>query len=197
MSNPKLNDLSHHFLVAMPNLNDPNFKQSVVYVCEHNEEGAMGLIINKPLQINLGNVLRHLNIDIDDHSTETHPVLMGGPVGQEHGFIVHNQPALLSDQAKQEIEAGEEEEPELIISSSKDTLKFIAQGKGPSQFIITLGYTGWQAGQLEEEIAENTWLVTPFDESILFDAPVELRWQMAVASLGIDINQISGQIGHA
>ncbi len=194
MSDPQLNDLSHHFLVAMPNLKDPNFKQSVVYVCEHNDEGAMGLIINKPLQINLGNVLRHLNIDISDHSTETHPVLMGGPVGQEHGFIVHNQPAFLSEQSKLETD---DKEPELVISSSKDTLKVIAQGKGPSQFIITLGYTGWQPGQLEEEIADNTWLVIPFDESILFDTPIETRWQNAVATLGIDINQISGQVGHA
>ncbi len=197
MSNTKLTDLSHHFLVAMPSLNDPNFKQSVVYVCEHNNEGAMGLIINKPLQINLGNVLRHLNIDISDHSTETHPVLMGGPVGQEHGFIVHNQPAFISAQTRHEMDEQGEEEPELVISSSKDTLKVIAQGKGPSQFIITLGYTGWQPGQLEEEIAENSCLVIPFNESILFDAPIETRWQLAVASLGIDINQISGQIGHA
>lgn len=197
MSNAKTNELSHHFLVAMPTLNDPGFKQAVVYVCEHNEEGAMGLIINKPLQINLGNVLRHLNIDINDKTTETHPVLMGGPIGQEHGFIIHNQPAFLSEQTKQEMVDHGEEEPELVISSSKDTLKFIAQGRGPAHFIITLGYTGWQPGQLEEEIAENSWLVIPFSEEILFDAPVESRWQRAVASLGIDINQISGHVGHA
>lgn len=197
MPKPKNIDLSHHFLVAMPNLDDPNFKGAVVYVCEHNEEGAMGLIINKPLQINLGNVLRHLDIDISDHSTETHPVLMGGPVGQEHGFIVHNQPAFLSEQAKREIEEEGEEEPELVISSSKDTLNVIAQGKGPSQFIITLGYTGWQPGQLEEEIVDNTWLVVPFSESILFDTPIEARWQLAVALLGVDPNHISGHTGHA
>ncbi len=190
-------ELSHHFLVAMPSLDDLNFKHAVIYVCEHNEEGAMGLIINKPLQINLGNVLHHLNIDVTDKSSESHPVLMGGPVGQEHGFIIHNELSFLSEKTKREVDANPDDHTELVISSSKEMLSSIAQGKGPAQYLVTLGYTGWEAGQLENEIAKNDWLVIPYDENILFKVPMELRWQMAPSSLGIDINQISGHVGHA
>jgi putative transcriptional regulator len=197
MPKAKTTDLSHHFLVAMPMLNDPNFKQAVIYVCEHNTEGAMGIIINKPLQINLGNVLRHLNIEVTNLAADTHSVFMGGPIGQEHGFIIHNEAEYLSESAKLEIQTSHEETPELVISSSKDTLQAIAHGKGPAQFIVALGYTGWEAGQLEQEISDNTWLVAPYGENLLFTAPIELRWQLAAASLGINIHQITTHIGHA
>lgn len=176
--------LKHHFLVAMPRLKDPNFQKSVIYLHEHNKEGAMGLVINKPLQINLGNVLRHLNIKITDDSIELHSVMMGGPVRQEHGFVIYS---TLSKEVSQEID----------ISSSKSMLQKIAQGQGPKEFLITLGYAGWGSGQLEYEINRNDWLIAPFNKKLLFSTPNDKRWQAAAALLGVDINQLSGQVGHA
>jgi len=170
----------------MPSLEDSNFEKSVVYICEHSEEGAMGLVINKPLQINLGNVLQHLDIQTDNKIAEDHPVLLGGPVGQEHGFIIHG------DSLKNV-------EPfiDIVISSSKQLLRNIAQGEGPDDFIITLGYAGWSPGQLEEEITKNDWLVVPFDPHILFEVPIEKRWQETARLVGIDIHLISEHMGHA
>lgn len=171
------------FLIAMPSLNDPNFTKSVIYLYEHNEDGAMGLIINKPLHINLGNVLRHLDIEITDRTVETHPVLMGGPIGQEHGFVIHDNP--------------EEDEYEIEISASKETLTDIAQGNGPGNFLVALGYAGWSSGQIESEIQRNDWLVAPFDINILFSTPIENRWHAAAKLIGVDLSQLSDQIGHA
>ena len=172
--------LKNTFLIAMPSLKDPNFSQSVIYINEHTENGAMGLIINKPLQINLGSILEHLSIGIDDADIITIPVLSGGPVGQEHGFVIHN-----------------ENGDDIIISASKDILKSIAAGKGPAHFLITLGYSGWGAGQIELEIARNDWLVAPFSPEVLFDTPINQRWAAAAEILGIDLNLLSDQIGHA
>jgi putative transcriptional regulator len=180
----ELNDLSHHFLVAMPTLNDINFSKSVIYIYEHNSEGAMGLIINKPLQITLGNVLQHLDIETSNKKIAATPVLMGGPVGQEHGFVIHDDP----DQ-----ETGHS----VSISASKDILKAIANGAGPNHFLITLGYAGWEPGQLEHEIHRNDWLVAPFDSSILFSTPCNQRWHRAASLLGIDIIHLSSETGHA
>lgn len=176
--------LQNHFLVAMPQLLDFNFSKSVIYIYEHNAEGALGMIINKPLQINLGNVLEHLDIQVKDSAVSSRPVLMGGPVGQEHGFIIFNQPS-------------GKNESEVLVSASKDMLREIANGKGPIDFIITLGYSGWEAGQLEQEIARNDWLVVPFNHDILFNTPLEKRWQATAALMGIDIHRLSNQVGHA
>ncbi|MCH9644960.1 MAG: YqgE/AlgH family protein [Gammaproteobacteria bacterium] len=169
---------SHHFLVAMPTLQDVNFSKAVVYIYEHTAEGAMGFIINKPLNVTLGSVLQHLDIHDYDNDIDEKMVLMGGPVGQEHGFVIH------------------EEGPELCITASKDILVDISQNKGPERYVVTLGYSGWGANQLEAEINRNDWLVVPFDERILFNTPIEQRWYKTAGLLGIDINQLSGQIGH-
>lgn len=182
----KANLLSNHFLVAMPVLADSNFTKAVVYLHEHTAQGALGMIINKPLQINLGNVLDHLDIAATQAKIADHKVLMGGPVGQEHGFIIYDHE--VSDP---------NDGLDVTVSASKETLKDIALGKGPTDFIITLGYSGWEAGQLEKEIARNDWLTVPFNRAILFDTPVEQRWQATAALIGIDINQLSGQVGHA
>lgn len=163
----------------MPSLSDQNFSKSVIYLYEHTSEGAMGLVINKPLHINLGSVLRHLKIKITEDIIETHPVLMGGPVGQEHGFVLH------------------ESNNDIVISASKEMLRSIAIGKGPVNFLIALGYTGWGAGQLEQELNHNDWLIAPFDATILFNTPLEDRWRNAARLIGIDINNLSDQIGHA
>lgn len=163
----------------MPSLSDQNFSKSVIYLYEHTPEGAMGLVINKPLHINLGNVLKHLKIKVTKKSIETRPVLMGGPVGQEHGFVLHKT------------------KNNILISASKEMLTNIATGKGPKHFLITLGYTGWGAGQLEKELNHNDWLIAPFNAEIIFDTPLENRWHKAAQLIGIDINRLSDQVGHA
>lgn len=176
--------LENHILIATPSLNDANFRNAVVLICEHDESGAMGIIINKPLEITLGSVLDHLDIDYDSHYIDQFPVLMGGPIGQENGFIVH-------------CEDEDDDSSMVNISSSKDMLKAIAKGRGPGDFIIALGYAGWQPGQLEEEIASNDWLITSHNTDILFRTPTEQRRESAAKLLGIDINQLSDQVGHA
>ena len=182
----KVNCLTNHFLVAMPSLADSNFSKAVIYLYEHNDEGALGMVINRTLDINLGNVLQHLDINTSKPEVTDYPVLMGGPVGQEHGFIIFERDPGTSGS-----------KIEVFVSASKDMLKKIAEGKGPSNFMVALGYSGWGASQLEKEIARNDWLVVPFNRRILFDTPIEKRWQKAAALMGIDINQLSDQVGHA
>ncbi len=145
----------------------------------------MGIVINKSLQITLGNLLQHLNIEVKDEVIAALPVLVGGPVGPEQGLVIH--PRLEHDKQDREV----------LISASKETLRDIAEGKGPEHFIITLGYAGWGAGQLEKEINKNDWLIAPFNKDILFNTPLEKRWQAAAKTIGVDINHLSGQIGHA
>lgn len=176
---PTYSSLANHFLVALPNLEDPNFSKAVVYIYEHNEEGAMGLIINKPLNMQLHDVLQHLNIDTKSIEVLNQPVMMGGPVGQEHGFVLY------------------EEGNELFLSSSKETLISIAQNKGPKHFLVTLGYAGWQAGQLELELQQNDWLIVPCENHILFNTAADDRWQATAKIIGIDIERMSRQVGHA
>lgn len=181
----KTNVLTNHFLVAMPALLDFNFTKSVVYIYEHTPAGAMGVIANKPSQINLGVVLDHLNIKTN-LSISKIPVLMGGPVGQERGFI------LFENNAKSSTNSND-----ISVSASKQMLDEIAKGSGPEYFIVTLGYSGWGAGQLEKEVSRNDWLIVPYSHHILFDTPLEKRWETAAASIGIDLKRISGQVGHA
>lgn len=183
MLNMETDTLKDHFLIAMPVLRDSTFEKSVIYLYEHSADGAMGLVINKPLQITLGNVLDHLDIESSSEEVETFPVLMGGPVGQEHGFVVH--------------EIKSESETQIVISASKEILRSIAKGKGPDNFLVTLGYAGWEAGQIEAEIRRNDWLVAPFNADILFNTPIEKRWEAAAKLIGVDINRLSDQTGHA
>ena len=171
--------LANHFLVALPSLEDANFSKAVIYIYEHNEEGAMGLIINKPLTMHLSDVLDHLNITTKLKEVATQQVMMGGPVGQEHGFVLY------------------EEDSELFLSSSKETLVTIANGQGPQHYVVTLGYAGWQTGQLELELQRNDWLIVPCEISILFGTPVEERWRATAKIIGVDIERMSDKVGHA
>lgn len=196
--------LANHFLVATPGLVDDNFARSVVYVYEHNEEGAVGVIVNKPAQINLGNVLEHLNISFEPRSVLDQPVLMGGPVGQEHGFIVfepfakpEGHPLLLEKRPQTVTFEDPDSSEEILISASKELLRDIAKGQGPNHFLVTLGYAGWDGGQLEKEITRNDWLVVPFNRDILFNTPLSQRWHAAATLIGINIHALSSQIGHA
>lgn len=181
--------LKHHFLIAMPHMADPNFAQTVTYLVEHNEQGAMGLVINRPNGLNLADVLEQLRPDETPPALcQDLPIFAGGPVQTDRGFVLH--PAGHSFQATLEL-------GELALSTSQDALFAIADGNGPSRHLITLGYAGWEAGQLETELTDNAWLTCPADSHILFDTPFDQRLSAAAARLGINLSLLTAQAGHA
>jgi putative transcriptional regulator len=181
--------LSNHFLIAMPGLEDPNFHHTTTYICEHNEDGALGVVINRPLEIQLGEILVHMDISTDIEAIRNQTVYMGGPVQSDRGFVLHEPVG--------NWEATLQVTDTIGITSSRDILDDIAKGKGPEHTIITLGYAGWGAGQLEQELADNTWLSGPASSKIVFETPSEERWLAAAALLGIDLNLLSSDAGHA
>jgi len=184
----KFPSLKDHFLIAMPNLMDPNFYHSVTYVIEHNEEGAMGMVINQPLEVNLGSLFKHLEIETDDGFLVNKKVMSGGPVQIERGFIIHSP---LGDWDSSLII-----NTEVAVTTSKDILTAISKGEGPEDVEIILGYAGWGAGQLDQEILDNSWLSVPANSEILFHTPTEHRWKAAAQLIGIDISQLSSEVGH-
>ncbi len=181
--------LTNNFLIAMPGLEDPNFYHSVTYICEHNEEGALGLIVNRLLDMQLGEILQHINLEDATLEARQMPVHLGGPVQQDRGFVLH--------EPLGEWEATLKVTDRIGITSSIDILHAIARNEGPERALITLGYAGWGAGQLEQEMADNAWLSGPANPEILFNQPVEERWRAAAASLGVDLDLLSGDTGHA
>lgn len=185
-----MHSLENHFLIAMPSLQDPYFKQSVTYICEHNDEGAMGLVINNPIQVTVGELLDKIDIDNDkEHAVADHHVFAGGPVNTDRGFVLHTpKPGFTSSQTLS---------PELMITTSKDVLASLTFADSPEAFIITLGYAGWDKGQLEQELADNSWLVIKADPDIIFNTPIEKRWQKAVEMLGFDVSKLASISGHA
>ena len=181
--------LKHHFLIAMPHMADPNFAQTVTYLVEHNEQGAMGLVINRPNGLNLADVLEQLRPDEPPPALcQSLPIFAGGPVQTDRGFVLH--PAGHSFQATLEL-------GELALSTSQDALFAIADGNGPARHLITLGYAGWAAGQLEQELLDNAWLTVPADLGIVFELPPEERLVAAMQKLGIDFTNLSDVAGHA
>ncbi|NHO67635.1 YqgE/AlgH family protein [Aestuariicella hydrocarbonica] len=184
-----IGNLRDHFLIAMPSLNESIFSHTITYICDHSEDGAMGLVINQPLGIDLKDIYLQLECgDEHAHDAQT-PILAGGPVQPERGFILHS-----SDQCW---ESSLVISDDIVLTASRDIIESIAQNRGPQKYLVTLGYAGWGAGQLEEEIADNAWLTIPADSSIIFDTPIEQRWAAASKSLGIDLDLISGTAGHA
>ncbi len=181
--------LSNHFLIAMPTLEDPNFHHTTTFICEHDDDGALGVVINRPLEIQLGEILLHMDIRTDDIELASRAVYMGGPVQSDRGFVLHEP---IGDW-----EATLKVTDSIGITSSRDILAAIAAGEGPDNSIITLGYAGWGAGQLEQELAQNTWLSGPADRKIVFDMPPEQRWLAAAALIGVDLHLISNETGHA
>ncbi|RUO19801.1 YqgE/AlgH family protein [Aliidiomarina haloalkalitolerans] len=182
--------LQNHFLIAMPGLNDPFFHHTVTYVCEHNEEGAMGLVINQPVGLTVASLLEQIEVEVTTtRSLEDIHVLTGGPVATDRGFVLHppqegwRSSLQLSD--------------EIMITTSRDILESLGSDRAPQHFLLTLGYAGWDAGQLEEEIADNSWLTIPADADLLFHTPTAQRWEKAAERLGFDINQLSSEAGHA
>lgn len=182
-------NLTNQFLIAMPALADPNFYRTVTYLCAHNSEGAMGIVINRPLDLNLDEVLGHMDIEATDPYVKEMRVIQGGPVQTERGFVIHR-PAGEWDTV---LPVG----GDVAIATSRDILAAIAQGEGPDNAVVALGYAGWGAGQLEREVAENAWLSGPADTNIMFNVPYEDRWESAARLLGVDLGRLSGEAGHA
>jgi putative transcriptional regulator len=184
--------LNNQLLIAMPSLGDPNFSHTVTLVCEHNKEGALGIIINRPMEMAIGEVFEQLDLATQDLKLRNQPVLRGGPVAPERGFVVHppNPIASVYDATLAVSDA-------VHVTTSRDILAAIARGEGPSQAVMALGYAGWGAGQLEEEIRSNAWLNVPVDPTILFDIPYEDRWNAAMKLLGVDSTRLSSHAGHA
>jgi putative transcriptional regulator len=177
------------FLIAMPALQDPNFFHGVTYMCEHTAEGAMGIMVNRPLDISLGEVLSQMNIDTGIEAVIQQPIYLGGPVQCERGFVIHKPHGAW--------EASLMVTDEIAVTSSRDILEAIADGRGPEHCLVALGYAGWGPGQLEREMKENAWLNVPADDRIIFKVPYEQRWEAAAALSGVDLNRISSHIGHA
>jgi len=186
--------LNQRFLIAMPGLEDPNFKRGVTLLCQHNAEGALGITINHPSDMLLGDVFSQMDIDCDDQEVGEAMVLYGGPVQPERGFVLHDgHPDGEDTQWESSIQLGEG----LYLTTSRDVLVDLAKGKGPSNFLIALGYASWAAGQLEEELRENAWLNSDADKAVIFHAPLDQRWKKALGGMGIKPNQLSVTGGHA
>ncbi|MDH4042730.1 MAG: YqgE/AlgH family protein [Gammaproteobacteria bacterium] len=181
--------LRDHFLLAMPRLSEGIFSQSITYICEHGESGAMGIVINRPLDLSVSEIFEHLQISTQRDFSEM-PVMAGGPVQMDHGFVLHRY-------CDKTWEASVKITSEITLTTSRDILRAIATDSGPSDHLIALGYAGWTAGQLEQELAENSWLTLPGSSDIIFSTPADQRLEAAAAQLGIDMNLISGQAGHA
>ncbi|MDX7986732.1 YqgE/AlgH family protein [Xenorhabdus sp. 12] len=186
-------NLQHHFLIAMPSLSAPYFNRSVVYICEHDQNGAMGLVINKPIaQITIQGILQKLNIapkDRDDTISLNKPVIAGGPLSQEHGFILHTPQSGFSSS----IQISDQ----TMITTSKDMLEALGTPRQPKDVLMTLGYSSWETGQLEKEIMENDWLTVGAEPSIIFNTPIADRWREAASLLGVNIHNLAPQAGHA
>jgi putative transcriptional regulator len=186
-------DLTNQFLIAMPGMADDNFAGSVVYLCEHTERGALGLVINKPIDINLRNLFEKVEISLDSQELAEQPVYYGGPVQTERGFVLHEKQLDGTGpyNSTMSVRGG------LEMTTSKDVLEALAEGSGPKKVLITLGYSGWQAGQLEDELGRNGWLTVDADPAVIFDTPIEQRYDRAVSLLGFDPRMLSQEAGHA
>jgi putative transcriptional regulator len=180
--------LKNQFLLAMPNLAGSYFSNTITYLCEHNDDGAMGIMVNRPAQLTLLELFEQLNIPVQGYSLDE-PVFEGGPVAGDRGFILHSsEKRFLSS-----LDLGRG----LMLTTAREVLEAIATGAGPQSYLVALGYAGWGAGQLEQEMLENAWLNCPATSTILFDTPVEQRVEHAAQGLGINFNLISGHAGHA
>jgi len=191
-------NLTHHFLIAMPGLEDASFARSVVYLCEHSERGALGLIINKPSDINLKGLFDKVDLSLRRDDLTEEPVYQGGPVQTERGFVLHERMGTDSGDADESAYASTMTIPGgLEMTTSKDVLEALSTGAGPRRVLVTLGYASWGEGQLESELAENSWLTVGADTSVIFDTPVAERYDRALGLLGLQSWMLSPEAGHA
>ena len=191
-------NLTHHFLIAMPGLEDEAFAKSVVYLCEHSPRGAMGLVINKPSEISLKSLFDKVDLPLRRADLSESPVFQGGPVQTERGFVLHEafigadiDPAESVYASTMAIPGG------LEMTTSKDVLEALSTGAGPRRVLVSLGYSAWGEGQLESELAENSWLTVGADPAVIFDTPVEQRYDKALLLLGLEAWKLSPDAGHA
>ncbi len=189
-------NLTNQFLIAMPGMADGTFAGSVVYLCEHTEKGALGLVINKPIDIKLKNLFEKVELTLDREDLAEEPVFFGGPVQTERGFVLH-EPLSGGDGDGGHYNSTLQIPGGLEMTTSKDVLEALAHGAGPKKVLVTLGYSGWGAGQLEDEIGRNGWLTVNAEPGIIFDTPVEQRYERALSLLGIDPRMLSQEAGHA
>lgn len=186
-------NLTNQFLIAMPGMADERFAGSVVYLCEHNDQGALGLVINKPIDITLKSLFEKIELPLEQPGWDDQPVYFGGPVQTERGFVLHDPQSDHREpyNSTLQVPGG------LAMTTSKDVLEAIAAGQGPRRALVTLGYSGWSPGQLEEEIGRNGWLTVDASPEVIFDTPVEQRYERALSLLGIDPRMLSQEAGHA
>jgi putative transcriptional regulator len=181
--------LTNQLLIAMPSLSDPNFSQTVALICDHSARGALGLILNKPLPMRMGEIFEQLEISIARGPLSEREVLRGGPMQTDRGFVVHP--------AGGEWDSTLKVSDAIHVTTSRDILAAMARGDGPREAVVALGYAGWGEGQLEDEIRANAWLSAPVDSAIIFDLPFESRWQAAGRLLGVELSRISAISGNA
>lgn len=187
-------DLTNQFLIAMPGMVDDTFRGTVVCMCEHSERGALGLVINKPIDIKLRNLFERVDLQLEREELAEQPVYFGGPVQTERGFVLHEKQGEGPSPYNSTLTISASG---LEMTTSKDVLEAMAEGAGPKKVLITLGYSGWQAGQLEDEISRNGWLTVGADPAIIFDTPIAMRYDRALALLGFDPHMLSQDVGHA
>jgi len=182
-------NLTDNFLIAMPTLEDPYFSNALVYICEHNENGALGIIVNRPIDMNLAGLYEKIDIKLEQPGLADLPVYFGGPVQLDRGFVLHRPVGHWQSTLAVNDEVG--------LTSSRDILAAVGKDGLPAEILVSLGYSGWDAGQLEDELAQNSWLTVPAKSAILFDLPPEERLPAAMQKLGISFSQLSDIAGHA
>jgi putative transcriptional regulator len=182
-------NLTHHFLIAMPNMADPYFSRTLTYICEHNDQGALGLVVNRPIDMTLHSLFERLSLKLLDAELGGSPIFFGGPVQTDRGFVLHA-PA---GNWQSTLRVGEA----IGLTTSKDILEALGRGEGPQRVLVTLGYAGWSPGQLEHEISQNAWLTVEARDGIIFETPVEERLPAAMELLGLDYARLQDVAGHA
>ena len=182
-------NLTHHFLIAMPNMADLNFARSLTYICEHNEQGALGVVVNRPTDMTLKSLFDQIEIPLEDAVWAEVPVYFGGPVQVDRGFVLHR-PAGAWDSTLSVND-------QIALTTSRDVLQAVGEGRGPAQILVSLGYAGWAPGQLEQEISQNAWLTVAADADVIFNLPAERRFTAAMDLLGVDPSRLSDDVGHA
>lgn len=191
-------NLTNHFLIAMPGLEDAAFSRSVIYVCEHSERGALGLVINKPSDINLKGLFDKVQLPLGRDDLQQLPVFQGGPVQTDRGFVLHEAFFSPADKPEEPVYASTMSIPGgLEMTTSKDVLEALSSGNGPRRVLVSLGYSAWGEGQLESELGDNSWLTVDADLGVIFDTPVEQRYDKALGLLGLEMWMLSPQAGHA